>query len=47
VTAADVFIYVGNLDRVIPEIRRVLRPGGLFAWSAEAVEDAKGAVPER
>lgn len=38
VTAADVFIYVGKLDEVIPAIRRALRPGGLFAFSAEAAE---------
>jgi predicted TPR repeat methyltransferase len=38
VTAADVFIYVGKLDAVIPAIRRVLCPGGLFAFSAEAAE---------
>jgi predicted TPR repeat methyltransferase len=42
VTAADVFIYVGKLDTVIPAIRRVLRPGGLFAFSAEAVEFVAG-----
>jgi predicted TPR repeat methyltransferase len=38
VTAADVFIYVGKLERVVPMIRRVLRLGGLFAFSAEAME---------
>jgi predicted TPR repeat methyltransferase len=38
VTAADVFIYVGKLEDVIPAIRRVLRPEGLFAFSAEASE---------
>jgi predicted TPR repeat methyltransferase len=38
VTAGDVFIYVGKLDEVIPAIRRALRPGGLFAFSAEAAE---------
>lgn len=42
VTAADVFIYVGKLDAVIPAIRRVLRPGGWFACSAEAVESVPG-----
>ena len=43
VTAADVFIYVGKLDAVVPAIRRVLRPGGWFAFSAEAVESTPGA----
>jgi predicted TPR repeat methyltransferase len=44
VTAADVFIYVGKLETVIPAIRRVLRPGGWFACSAEAAEFAQGAA---
>jgi len=38
VTAADVFIYVGKLDEVVPAVRRVLHQGGLFAFSAEALE---------
>jgi predicted TPR repeat methyltransferase len=42
VTAADVFIYVGKLDDVVPAIRRALRPGGLFAFSAEAAETTAG-----
>jgi len=42
VTAADVFIYVGRLDAVIPAIHRVLRSGGLFAFSAEALEPMDG-----
>jgi predicted TPR repeat methyltransferase len=42
VTAADVFIYVGKLDHVVPAIRRALRPGGLFAFSAEAAETTAG-----
>jgi predicted TPR repeat methyltransferase len=36
VTAADVFIYVGKIDAAVEAIRRVLRPGGLFAFSVEA-----------
>jgi predicted TPR repeat methyltransferase len=43
VTAADVFIYVGKLDATIPAIRRVLRQGGLFAFSAEALEEVETA----
>ena len=42
VTAADVFIYVGKLDAVVPAIRGVLRPGGLFAFTAEATETTAG-----
>jgi predicted TPR repeat methyltransferase/predicted Zn-dependent protease len=37
VTAGDVFIYVGKLDEVVPAVRRLIRPGGLFAFSAEAL----------
>jgi predicted TPR repeat methyltransferase len=46
VTAADVFIYVGKLDAVVPAVRKVLNPGGLFAFSAEALE-ATGEIPPR
>lgn len=35
VTAADVFIYLGALDRVIARTARMLRPGGLLAFSVE------------
>jgi predicted TPR repeat methyltransferase len=42
VTAADVFIYVGKLESVIPAIRGVLNPGGWLAFSAEAVESMPG-----
>lgn len=44
VTAADVFIYVGKLESIIPAIRAVLNPGGWFAFSAEAVESMPGAT---
>ncbi len=46
VTAADVFIYVGKLDEVMPAVRRVLHPGGLFAFSAEAAEASDGRAPQ-
>ncbi len=38
VTAADVFIYVGKIDAVIAAARRVLRPHGMLAFTAEAAE---------
>ncbi|MDO9238091.1 MAG: tetratricopeptide repeat protein [Aquabacterium sp.] len=38
--AADVFIYIGKLDEVIAEVKRLLRPGGIFAFSIEALEPA-------
>jgi len=38
VIAADVFVYVGELRPVFEATARVLRPGGLFAFSLEAEE---------
>lgn len=38
VVAADVFIYVGKIDEVVAEAKRLLRPGGLFVFSVEALE---------
>ncbi|MBX3570555.1 MAG: methyltransferase domain-containing protein [Rhizobiaceae bacterium] len=35
VTAADVFMYVGALDRVVATAARLLESGGLFAFSVE------------
>ena len=40
--AADVFIYLGDLAGVFDGVRRVLLPGGLFAFSVEAA--ASGAT---
>jgi predicted TPR repeat methyltransferase len=40
VIAGDVFVYVGKLDSVIPAVRCVLRPGGLFAFTVEAAEES-------
>ncbi len=36
VVAADVFVYLGDLDRVFFHVARLLRPGGLFAFSLES-----------
>lgn len=38
VIAADVFVYLGKLDELVKELQRLLRPGGLFAFSVEALE---------
>lgn len=38
VVAADVFIYIGDLQEIVREVRRLLRPGGLFAFSVEVCE---------
>lgn len=41
VSAVDVFIYVGALEEIVRTSRRILRPGGLMAFTVEA--DAGGA----
>lgn len=42
VVAADVFIYLGELDAVFSALARLLAPGGVFAFTAE---HAKGPAP--
>lgn len=39
VVAGDVFIYLGRLDAVFAEVARVLRAGGLFAFTLERTDD--------
>jgi len=43
VLAADVFIYIGDLAPVFAEVRRVMLPGGLFAFSVETTDDGRPA----
>lgn len=38
IVAADVFVYVGRLDGIMEEIKRLLRPGGVLAFSVEATD---------
>lgn len=38
IAAADVFMYVGALDRVFGMVARALAPGGLFAFSVETFD---------
>ena len=38
VTAADVFISIGDLDRIMGEVKRLLRSGGLFGFSLERLD---------
>jgi len=40
VLAADVFIYVGALEAVFSAVRRMLAPGGCFAFTVELAADA-------
>ncbi len=42
VTSADVFIYVGRIDREVEAIRLVLKPGGVFAFSVESWQAPAG-----
>ena len=37
IIAADVFIYLGKLDEIISEVKRLLCPGGVFAFSIETL----------
>jgi predicted TPR repeat methyltransferase len=39
VLAADVFIYIGDLTAVFSAVSRLLRPGGLFAFSLEMTDE--------
>jgi len=36
--AADVFVYIGKLDEIVSEIKRLLCPGGYVAFSIETLE---------
>ncbi|OGT20463.1 MAG: hypothetical protein A2V90_09635 [Gammaproteobacteria bacterium RBG_16_57_12] len=42
VTAGDVFVYLGNLDGVIDQTRRLLRPNGCIAFSVERASGDHG-----
>ena len=39
VVAADVFVYVGVLDSIFIQVQRVVKCGGFFAFSVEALLD--------
>ena len=38
IIAADVFIYLGKLDEIISEAKRLLSPGGVIAFTIESIE---------
>lgn len=42
VIAADVFVYLGKLDEICAEIKRLVKPGGFFAFSVEALDASPG-----
>ncbi|MFZ6644980.1 tetratricopeptide repeat protein [Undibacterium sp. TJN25] len=39
ITSADVFIYIGRLEGVFEQARRLLKPDAYFAFSAESLDD--------
>jgi hypothetical protein len=43
--ATDVSLYLGRLDSVVDEVRSILRPGGMFAFSVERLAAADAALP--
>jgi predicted TPR repeat methyltransferase len=47
VIAADVFVYMGALDDVAREARRLLAPGGLVAFSVESTSPDAGSATYR
>ncbi|NDY41441.1 tetratricopeptide repeat protein [Dissulfurirhabdus thermomarina] len=44
VVCADVLVYVGELGPVVRRVHRALAPGGLWAFSVEALPDEPGAA---
>lgn len=42
IIAADAFVYLGKLDEVVREAKRLLYPHGLFAFSVEVLEKMSG-----
>jgi len=45
VFSADVFIYIGKLDEIVAETRRLLTPGGIVAFSIESPDAEPGVTP--
>ena len=44
---ADVFIYIGKVDEIIGEIKRLLSPGGVVAFSIETLDASLHEGPSR
>jgi predicted TPR repeat methyltransferase len=42
IIAADVFVYIGNLDSVFAAVRHALRPDGSFIFSTEMEQQGNG-----
>ncbi len=46
VVAADVLVYLGDLERVFSGVKRVLKPGGLFLFTVERCDTADFVLQE-
>jgi predicted TPR repeat methyltransferase len=46
VMSTDVFVYIGRLDELFGEAQRLLRAGGLFAFSVESLDAITGEAPD-
>ena len=44
ILSTDVFIYLGDLSEVFTACKKVLAPGGLFAFSVEAADEGESYV---
>ena len=42
IAALELFVYIGNLDEVVPNVFRILVPGGRFVFSCELAEQGEG-----
>jgi predicted TPR repeat methyltransferase len=47
IIAADVFVYLGRLDEVVSGARRLLRAGGYFTFSVEALDVLPGGADKK
>jgi predicted TPR repeat methyltransferase len=47
ITACDVMLYVGNLNQVLPNALKVLRPGGMLIFSCELADASEGELAIR
>ena len=45
IVAGDVFVYIGQLDELINQAKRLLRPDGLFVFSTETLADEASTQP--
>ena len=41
ISAADVFVYVGALESLFEQVKRVLHPAGLFTFTIEVLDDSE------